>query len=56
MKWYYPTNGQKRHRKGFLWLPKTIQSEKRWLEYAEWTEEYIAGRTGGFWESYSWSN
>ena len=30
--------GDKRYCFGFLWLPKTIDGETRWLERAEWTE------------------
>lgn len=35
-----PKFGQHRHRSGFLWLPKTIQGETRWLEFADWQETY----------------
>jgi hypothetical protein len=31
--------GELRKRKGFLFLPKRIHSELRWLEYARWTEK-----------------
>lgn len=30
--------GDKRYCRKFLWLPKTIAGETRWLEKAEWTE------------------
>ena len=30
-----------RIKKGFLWLPKKIGLEMRWLEYAEWEEYYL---------------
>jgi hypothetical protein len=33
-------DGDRRVRKGFLWLPKTIENQRRWLERAKWVEEY----------------
>lgn len=33
--------GVERMRFGFLWLPKTIDLETRWLERACWTERYV---------------
>lgn len=32
--------GQKRTVTKFLWFPKTLNSETRWLEVATWSEEY----------------
>lgn len=53
--------GKKRIRKKFLFLPKTIKNEWRWLEYAEFEEEFIAvGRRmslscgGGYYDVYEW--
>lgn len=37
-----PTVGEKRIHKGFLFLPKWIEREMRWLEQASWEEEYCA--------------
>lgn len=31
--------GDQRIKEEFLFLPKTIYSERRWLEYAVWMEE-----------------
>lgn len=35
---YYPNDGTERIRKKFLWLPKKINEECRWLEKAVWLE------------------
>lgn len=35
---YRPDNGTLRRRKRFLWFPKTIDGQTRWLETAEWQE------------------
>lgn len=35
--------GDIRHRDGFLWLPKRIGDEWRWLEWAAWKEEFVEG-------------
>jgi len=34
--------GARQRSKGFLLFPKTIGTETRWLERAEWVEEYQA--------------
>lgn len=36
-----PKNRIKRERRGFLWFPKRIGDEARWLEVATWEEEVI---------------
>lgn len=43
MRWKHhnPDIGDKRTRKKFLFLPKTIAGETRWLESAEFEEEYV---------------
>ena len=40
MRWKAPQVGDTRTRSGFLFLPKTINGETRWLERAEWTERF----------------
>jgi hypothetical protein len=54
MKWTKPKSGAIRTNCGFLILPKTIRRERRWFEYAQWTERYcyIFDR----WESRDWIN
>lgn len=39
MRWVEHQVGDKRISSGFLWLPKTIGDETRWLEKATWEEE-----------------
>lgn len=47
--------GQERSVTRFLWLPKTIGFETRWLETASWRESYIANIDGpNFWEPIEW--
>lgn len=40
----YPSRGDVRTRRGFLWFPKAIEQKEliitRWLETAEWKEEF----------------
>lgn len=36
-----PAVGTRRERKGFLWLPRIIGEETRWLERARWQERYV---------------
>lgn len=40
MRWAYPKRWSWRTRRGFLWLPKTCGHETRWLEFAEWSEQF----------------
>jgi hypothetical protein len=57
-----PDLGALRRRSGFLWLPKTIGGERRWLEWTRWEQEYWAWgirmdscvRTGGYWRDSEW--
>ena len=35
---YYPIDGTKRIKTKFLWLPKKINQECRWLEKSTWLE------------------
>jgi hypothetical protein len=43
----------------FLFLPKTIRGETRWLEFAAWLEEYHVGGNGRneirtYWKETKW--
>ena len=56
-----PEIGETRIRSGFLLFPKTANCETRWLEWAEWEEEYalypttkIQGGLYGKWQPSSW--
>ena len=57
----WPKAGTKRERKGYLWLPKRIGLETRWLEVAVWEEEvaiwvdvWSKERTRWTWEPTRW--
>lgn len=41
MRWITPKLNDKRIRSGFLFLPKCINGETRWLEFAYWEEMYV---------------
>lgn len=50
-----------RQKKGFLikpkclWLPDRKNKEWRWLETAEWTQQYISDQADNyFWMDYEW--
>ncbi len=49
-------SGDCRQRAGFLWLPKEINDEIRWLEFAFWTEQLKSGlmEDGPRWEGTRW--
>lgn len=57
-----PKRNTTRTRKRFLFLPKCVDRQVRWLEIAEWKEqlvEYRDGDTGFFrlrWEPIRWVN
>jgi hypothetical protein len=61
MRWVKPEYGDTRDREGFLFLPKRIGLETRWLEKASWEEEYYKNYTEcgyryGTWEPTRWLN
>lgn len=43
-----------RIRSGFLFKPREIKGENRWLERATWLEEFICWRSGASWEALMW--
>ena len=51
-----PGVGATRKRQGFLFLPKIIDDEFRWLEYAWWLDEMKSGlmEDGSRWEAERW--
>ncbi len=53
MKKTFPTRGIKRTVKKFLWFPKFINDEIRWLEFAVWIQVYHGPVRG--WRSTEWS-
>lgn len=64
LKKYLSTNpriGQKRRKSGFLFFPKVIDGELRWLKYAAWIERYryrftSFGADFYGWEPEEWEN
>lgn len=38
MRWQHPNADEERTRTAFLWFPKRIGDESRWLERATWIE------------------
>lgn len=43
-----------RHMTGFLFFPKKIGNEIRWLEYSKWTEEYQIISINGSTRKHGW--
>ncbi len=55
MRWRVPDIGDKRVRSRFLFLPKRIKSERRWLEVAKWEEQFVLDIYEGFyWRPIRW--
>ena len=50
----WPKQSETRTRHGFLWLPKKIGNELRWLETAYWEEMYIDVCWYNYWEATKW--
>jgi len=51
-----PKHLDRRIIKKFLWLPKKLQNEWRWLETAEIGQTYFRQNFDGGWESEEWAN
>lgn len=52
-------NGEVRESNGFLFLPKKINGETRWLEFARWKEMVnfrydTSGAVRFHWQAFSW--
>lgn len=41
-------------KEGFLWFPKCIDGDCRWLEYAKWEGEYVASFFEVYWTNTRW--
>ena len=54
MKWRTEKERDTRTRKAFLILPKTIDGETRWLEWAVWTERNYNRPDYFGWKPVSW--
>ena len=59
-----PKLGEYRECSGFLWFPRCIDNETRWLEFAAWKQKYVEkhpNQTGATfkyckWEDFCWEN
>ncbi len=40
MRWSKPIIGARRQKTRFLWLPKTVDGETRWMERVTWEERW----------------
>lgn len=49
-----PFIGEYRYKSGFLFFPKRIKDETRWLEFAKWKEEYQQSIITGKQYKYNW--
>jgi hypothetical protein len=47
-------DGELRIIRKFLWFPKTLDYETRWLEFANIKQEFQAGYMLNYWEDISW--
>ena len=47
-----PKRGDTRIKSKFLWFPKWISEEIRWLEYVTWEDFYVAD--SGTWYARNW--
>lgn len=57
MKWYDPKPpriGDQRVVTKFLWFPKNINGENRWLERASWVESWVRMMDNSWWEPKRW--
>lgn len=57
MRWHLtpePGIGVTRTLTRFLWRPKCIGHELRWLERATWLERRCMGRRGDYWWAEAW--
>lgn len=54
MRWTESRIGEVRRRRGYLYMPKTINGETRVFEFAEWEEKRIATRRFDLWAPVRW--
>ena len=56
MRWSSVSIGDRRFPQRFLWLPKTLDGETRWLEEARWEEQrdYSPKGRGPYWRALGW--
>lgn len=61
MRFNNPQNGDIIIRKKFLFFPKTIKNETRWLEFAEWKKIFVCYPSNhwenpAYWSAIEWIN
>ena len=49
-----PYHGDIRTKSKYLWFPKMIHREFRWLERAKWIDEYVMNAGGAQWFAREW--
>ena len=54
VRWTLPKSNDVRIRERFLWFPKKIYQDVRWLERARWEERYNAHYLWREWECEKW--
>jgi hypothetical protein len=54
MRWKQAQFSRVRIRSGFLFFPRCIGGERRWLERATWEQKYCPSYTGEYWEDTRW--
>lgn len=57
MRWAKAPFTGERTRTGFLWLPRCIDGDVRWLERATWDERFeypVSFDDGAFWRPVKW--
>lgn len=56
MRFNKPLFGERRQVSGFLWWPKTIGRQTRWLERASWVEEFQSFKCNEGWGAIAWES
>ena len=54
LKYDDPSDGNERIRSRFLFFPRYIQGEARWLERAKWLQRYDTNYADDGWKDVSW--
>lgn len=49
-----PKPNEQRLKQRFLFFPKCINNEYRWLEKATWAQVYVKGYGSGYWADWKW--
>jgi hypothetical protein len=49
-----PVEGERRIKRKFLWFPKCLKGQYRWMETAEWVVEAYYRDWGLYWRPIAW--